>query len=398
MSYIRSHKNSLIYILTILCSILFLIIGYGICKPEVENVGSNKTYSAKVLSVDDITTEDYDIWGEEQPLSNSIITFTAEMTSGEKKGTKIQGCQYQDGILATNPKIVDVNDHILVCMLDSDVEMGESWNFVEYNRVPILLFLCALFFVSLVLFGRKKGIQTILSLVLTCCAIFMVFIPSILKGYNIYGASAITSIYIILMTLLLINGANKKTLCAMIGNLGGLFVSGLLALLMNYMLKLTGVIDNDSAFLLLQNTKYPIDLKAIIWSGMVIGSLGAVMDVAMSIASAMQELSEHMHNRQFHKLLRSGLNIGRDAMGTMTNTLILAYIGSSLSMVLLLIQNNKDILWLFNLEMIVVEITQGLVGSIGILCAIPITSAFAAWIYTRKDKESLETQPIDLDA
>lgn len=85
-------------------------------------------------------------------------------------------------------------------------------------------------------------------------------------------------------------------------------------------------------------------------------------------------------------------------MGTMTNTLILAYIGSSLSMVLLLIQNNKDILWLFNLEMIVVEITQGLLGSIGILCAIPITSAFAAWIYTQKDKEPLETHPMDLDS
>ena len=394
MSYIQSHKNSLIYALTILGSILFLIIGYAVYKPDIEKQGYSKAYSATVLSVDKITTEDSTIWGEEQMISNTTITFTAKLTNSEKKGAKIQGVQYLDGILAVNPKKVEAKDRILVSLLESGTDASQSWNFVEYNRSSTLLFLCGSFFFLLLLFGRSKGFHTILSLVLTCCAIFMVFVPSILKGYNIYGTSILISIYIILMSLLLINGANKKTLCAIIGNLGGLLVSGLLALFINHMLKLTGVVDNDSAFLLLQNTKYPIDLKAIVWSGMVIGSLGAVMDVAMSIASAMQELSENMRRRRFKKLLRSGLNIGRDAMGTMTNTLILAYIGSSLAMVLLLVQNNKDLFWLFNLEMIVVEITQGLVGSIGILCAIPITSAFAAWIYTRKDKKPSHKQPI----
>jgi uncharacterized membrane protein len=127
------------------------------------------------------------------------------------------------------------------------------------------------------------------------------------------------------MTLLLINGANKKTLCAIVGNLGGLMIAGILAFVISDKLHLTGLIDDDSIFLLMINPETPIDLKAILWAGIVIGSLGAVMDVSMSIASAMNELSENMYEKSFNTMLKSGFNIGQDAIGTMTNTLILGY-------------------------------------------------------------------------
>lgn len=106
----------------------------------------------------------------------------------------------------------------------------------------------------------------------------------------------------------------------------------------------------------------------------------------MTIASAMNELAENMENKTFMKMLKSGMNIGRDAIGTMTNTLILAYVGSSLATVLLLIVYNKDILYLFNMEMIVVEVLQAVVGSMGILFAVPATALFSAYIFTKKKK------------
>jgi uncharacterized membrane protein len=215
----------------------------------------------------------------------------------------------------------------------------------------------------------------------------MVFIPSIIKGKNIYISSIIVSIYIIFMTLLLLNGANKKTFCAIVGNLGGLLISGLLAFIISDKLHLTGLIDDDSIFLLMINPETPIDLKAILWAGIVIGSLGAVMDVSMTIASAMNELSENMYQKSFKTMLKSGFNIGQDAIGTMTNTLILAYIGSSLSVVLILMVHYKDTLLLFNLEMIVFEIIQAIIGSMGILFAIPITSVFSAYIYNRDNNK-----------
>ena len=126
-----------------------------------------------------------------------------------------------------------------------------------------------------------------------------------------------------------------------------------------------------------------INLPAVIWGGILIGALGAIMDVAMSISSAMEELSEKMRDKSYSSMVASGMNIGKDAIGTMTNTLILAYVGSSIAMVLLFMAYNRNLLVLFNLEMIVVEILQAILGSMGILFAVPATVFFAAWIYNR---------------
>lgn len=183
--------------------------------------------------------------------------------------------------------------------------------------------------------------------------------------------------------MLIINGAHKKTLCAIVGNLGGLAAAGILSYVISKMLNLTGMIDQDSIFLFMANTENPINLKAILWSSIVIGSLGAIMDISMSIASAINELSENIENKSYKVFLKSGLNIGQDSIGTMTNTLVLAYIGSSLSIVLLMVLYNNDFLQLINLEMIVFEILQAIIGSMGILLAIPVTSIFSAYIFSK---------------
>lgn len=374
------NKNNIIYILTILFSILFITVGYSMNKAEPNEMEYIKSYKARVLSVEDTVREEHD-----DSFSTTTIFFKAEITNDEFKGSIIEGYQYIDEYVPINPKFVENGDKIVVSSLISRTGPGEEWTFLEYDRSGVLWGLLIAFFVLVVIFGGKKGINTIISLVFTCLSIFMVFIPSILRGNNIYMSSIIVSVFIIFMSLLLISGWNKKTLCAIVGNLGGLFIAGLLALVISDTLHLTGLIDDDSMFLLMVNSDLSIDLKAIMWAGIVIGSLGAVMDVSMSIASAMNELAENMDTRNFKSMLKSGLNIGQDAIGTMTNTLILAYIGSSLSVVILLMVNYKDVLLLFNLEMIVFEILQAIIGSMGILFAIPITSFFAAYAYNQNN-------------
>ena len=381
----KLNKNTIIYILTVLLSILFIVIGYSINKPQFSEESFNKSYKAKVVAVNETIEEETD-YGYES-FSTTTIKFRAEIKNDELKGRTVEAVQYIDDIVAVNPKVIEDGDKIIISSLISRSGEGEEWTFLEYDRSAALWGLLLGFFALIVLFGGKKGINTIISLTFTCLAVFMVFVPSILKGNNIYMSSIIVSIYIIFMCLLIINGANKKTLCAIVGNLGGLIIAGILALIVSNIMHLTGLIDDESMFLLLLNTETPIDLKAILWSGIVIGSLGAVMDVSMSIASAMNELAENMCERNFKSMLKSGFNIGKDAIGTMTNTLILAYIGSSLSIVLLLMVNYKDVLLLFNLEMIVFEIIQAIIGSMGILFAIPITSLFAAYVYNRKKSD-----------
>ena len=151
-----------------------------------------------------------------------------------------------------------------------------------------------------------------------------------------------------------------------------------------HFLELTGVVDEQSVFLLYLNSHNPIDLQAIVFSSIIIGALGAALDVSVSIASALSEIDETTERRSFRELLHSGMNIGRDIMGTMANTLILAYIGGSLSLVLLLITSSTSLMDLMNREIIVVEILQILVGSIGLLCTIPLTSLLSAFVYIRR--------------
>ncbi|MDW5298603.1 MAG: YibE/F family protein [Sedimentibacter sp.] len=383
----KSYKNTIIYIVTILFSIAFIVVGYSVSKPDLDEQNYDKSYKAKIISIEDRTEESFDYGFE--TLSTITIKFMAEIKNDELKGTTVEANQYIDEIIAANPKEIEVGDNIIISSLISRDGEGEEWTFLEYDRSSILIWLLISFFAMIILFGRKKGVNTIISLVLTCLAIFMVYVPSILKGNNIYLSSIVVSIFIIFMSLLTLNGANKKTLCAIVGNLGGLLIAGLLALFISNILNLTGLIDEDSMFLLMVNTENPIDLKAILWGSIVIGSLGAVMDVSMSIASALNELAENMDSKSFKTMLKSGFNIGQDAIGTMSNTLILAYIGSSLSVVLLLVVNYKNVLLLFNLEMIVFEIIQAIIGSMGILFAIPITSIFAAYIYNHNNSRRI---------
>ena len=156
---------------------------------------------------------------------------------------------------------------------------------------------------------------------------------------------------------------------------------------MSNILSLTGVIDEDSIYILQLTSANPIDLKAIIFAAIIIGAMGAIMDTAMSISSSLWEVSIHSGKPTFDALFKSGMNIGRDVMGTMTNTLILAYIGSSLSIVLLFVAYNSSLLYLFNIEMIIVEVLQALIGSLGILLTMPITSFICAALYTKSLKK-----------
>ena len=146
-------------------------------------------------------------------------------------------------------------------------------------------------------------------------------------------------------------------------------------------LELTGLLDEDSMHLLYINDKAPIDLRAVIFGSIILGAIGAVMDVSMSIASSLNELVENMDRPSFSQIINSGFEIGRDMMGTMSNTLILAYIGSSLSVLLLYCAYNSSFIYLINKEIIIVELLQALIGSIGILTVIPFATFISAKIY-----------------
>ena len=156
---------------------------------------------------------------------------------------------------------------------------------------------------------------------------------------------------------------------------GGVAAAGLFAALVGALTPMDGFNMSEAENLLLYGAEKGLSIRGLLVCGVLVAALGAVMDVAMSIASAAWELREHNDGLSRRELFRSGMNIGRDAMGTMANTLILAYVGSSLNVILLLMAYNHSLSAVLNREMVAVEVLQSVAGSIGILCAVPCTAA-----------------------
>lgn len=380
------NRNVITFLIITVISILFIMAGANASEAQLLTK-SEQFYKAKVIALEDVKTDEISLDEGATSISNQSIFFKAKFLNGPKKGEETTMLQYIDYMYPVQSKTIEKGDNIIVSYVAEPQTGEQTWMFIDYNRLNHIILICLGFFALIIFIGRSKGIATIVSLIFTAAAVFFVYIPAILSGKNIYISTIIISIFIIFMSLTFINGVNIKTLCAILGNLGGVAVAGGLAFFTNYLLGITGVVDEDCMFLMYINEANPIDLKAIVWGSIVIGSLGAVMDVAMSIASAMNELSDTMEKKSIKRMIKSGMNIGRDAIGTMTNTLILAYIGGSLATVLLLVASNKDPLYLFNMEMIVVEVMQGIIGSTGILFAVPVTVIIAAYLYNKPNRD-----------
>ena len=380
-------KVKIPYLATIIIALAFLFIGHGIAVrglivfQDVSRINVRATVQRVVERVtvyDEFTDfiSEFDVF---DPVLGEKIIFEAKVRRGALKGEIIIAEQTFSRFLPDTSKEVAMGDSVLLVNFNDD-----EWFFNGYARTNKLFGLGLLFTLCVLLFGGKKGFNTILSLGLTCAAVFAVFIPSILSGKNIYLMAMLVCAYTTVITLLLVIGYNKKSLAAAIGCISGILAAGIITLIMDRVLLLTGIVDEHSRFLANLPIATPINLKAIIFAGIIIGAMGAIMDVSMSIASALWEIKEKAISIKFEALFRSGLNIGRDIMGSMANTLILAYIGSSLSVVLILSVYSNSLMELLNREMIVVEILQALAGSFGILLAMPLTAFFCATLYSQR--------------
>ena len=325
------------------------------------------TIIAKVIRVTDVKTAN--VSGENEIIT---VTFKAKALNTELRGKTLDVIQEIDRSYAFSPRQVEQNDTVLI---EGYRENGERlYYFGDFVRITPLLWLLAIFCVLIVVFSRMQGVKTIVSLGLTCLSVFFVLIPAILNGHNIYFWSILVCVYMTVMTLAIISGYNKKALCACIGCMSGVLCSGFIVLIMDRFLNMTGMLEEESIYLFQLYPDNPINLKAIIFAMIIVGAVGAVMDVAMSIASSLCEINEKSPDLPARELLKSGLTIGRDIMGTMANTLVLAYIGSALCCMLLMVTYSSNVSQILNREQIAVEILQALAGSIGILAALPLTA------------------------
>lgn len=352
------------------------------------------SYRGKVLEILDTSVEYYE---NGNGLKKTAILFSVKLYDGEFKGRTIKAVQMQDDFIALKSDAVKKGDSVIILQLNGDASPSLAENtpnqeifdnpvfvFEEFYRFSSMMVLLFVFVLLLLVFGGIKGLNTLISLVLTCASLFCWFIPSIFNGANLYVSSISVCLYIIVMTVIIVNGINKKSLASIAGCFGGVLVAAALSVIMKNAMHINGYLNNDSLYLESLLPGGQKDLVAVLFSAIIIGAVGAVMDVSMSLSSALYELAESVKDISFKQLVKSGFAIGRDMMGTMANTLILAYIGSSLSFILVLIAYNSSFLGLLNNQIIAFEIMQALTGSIGILCGIPLTTFIASALYSIK--------------
>lgn len=270
-----------------------------------------------------------------------------------------------------------------------ETEEGKVGNIHIYERVrdTAILWLVVAFLAFLALIGGLKGVKAVITLTFTVLMIAFVMLPLILRGWNpILISLAVVSVTTT-VSLIIISGWNKKTRTAILGTVGGVLVAALIAGVVGQVANLTGLGDEQAQMLAYIPQNRHLDFKGILLAGIIVGALGAVMDVALSVASSMWEIEEHSPNISRNALMKSGMNIGKDIMGSMSNTLILAYVGGALQLLLLFIAYNISMAEIINMDMIASEVVRAVAGSFGLIATIPLTTWIGGTFGRRYCKE-----------
>lgn len=378
-------KNKIIYIVTIALAIIYIFLGNKVVTRKSNKISSMDTEykKAKVISILNIE-ETIAQAGSSEKDKDITVTFEAKITSKKHKGEIVKSEQKILYPNAENAVKIKEGDKILVVDAYQDEDGNTEWKYIDRERITPVIFLGIIFILLLTIFGKKKGINTILALCFIVLSIFTVFIPSILAGFNVYFMAIITCIFIVLTTSIIVYGINDKSVATVLGCFGGMIISLVLLLSMDSILHLTGYTSEEAMFLILLDLDNPINLKAIVFASIIIGAIGAIMDISIDIASSLKEIASKIDKPTFKEIFKSGITIGRDIIATMTNTLVLAYIGSSLLSVVLIVSYDTSLINLFNKEAIIIEILQALVGSLGLLFTIPFTSIVCGIVYSHR--------------
>jgi uncharacterized membrane protein len=252
----------------------------------------------------------------------------------------------------------------------------------EYFKSRKIMYLTMVIIVLIALISGVAGVKAMLALFFTLLIIFGFMAGFIIKGFSPVLLGIFVSLVVTLINLLMVAGYSKKALIAGLGTFSGVVLAGIFGWLATTLLHLTGYTGHESTYLQVMNAD--ISLKGILIAGVIIGALGAVMDVAISIASSIQEIAQANAGYSQKQLFASGMNIGRDIIGTMVNTLILAYTGASLSLILVFAMQRQDfpLIKIMNMEFMAAEIVRSLAGLFGMVLAIPITAFIASRIFS----------------
>ena len=268
-------------------------------------------------------------------------------------------------------------------VIASIVEEGEDLQSIviyEYERRNAVYLLIATLFFVLLAVGRKKGLMSILSLLFTGVLILFFLVPSLIRGGPPMLLGVLTALLSITANFYLLNGWSKKTFAAIAGTTLGVIVAGVMAYIAGQLGNISGINTPNAEQLMFIADETGLRIHGMLFVTILISALGAVMDVGMSIASATFELGFRNPSLRDKELFASAMNVGKDIIGTMTNTLILVFVGGMLGVIIISVAYGMPYNHFINTDLIAIEVTQALSGSIGLVLTVPITAFVASYL------------------
>lgn len=348
---------------------------------EIFNPYGDETVEFEKAKVVGIPNEDVRIDEDADGAFVGSQELNVIIGSGRYKGESMTAYNYI-GPLYGVP--VEVNDGVTLT-IKTNTDGSTYASVYEFNRIPILVGFLLLFFLIVVLVGRMTGLKSMIGLLLTFVCLFVILIPLLLKGAPTILTTFAVCAYIALVSFTILGGVRRKTVSAFLGTLSGMLLAMVFALIVQRLAKIDGLRLEDSEPLVqLKYAGAAIRVRGLLVAGIIISALGAVMDVAMSISSSLEEVHAANPSLTRKMLFKSGMNIGRDMVGTMTNTLILAFLGSEFTLMIFLYARELTFYHMFSTAFISLETISGISASIGMVLSIPLTALISSALISKK--------------
>lgn len=329
-------------------------------------------YQGRVLGVLEEAMDDPDMALQGFPETFQVVTV--KILDGEFKGQEYTIDHMNTGNAAYDIWVEEGDKVVLFSELNEDATAIMDVYISDFVRWPSLRNLTLLFIVLLIVIGKWKGFKALIGLGVTALSVVYFLLPMMLEGHSPIVLAILVCVFSSVVSIIIVAGFSVKSFTAIFGTLSGVLIAGILSIIVGNAVKLTGLSAQESQMLIFIPQGVEFDFRGLLFAGIIIGALGAVMDVSMSISSAMDEIKNHNPAIYTKDLIKSGLNVGRDIMGTMSNTLILAYTGSAIPLLLLFMAYETSIINVLNMDLIATEVVRALTGSIGLIASIPVTA------------------------
>ncbi len=372
--------------------------------PEHKRTGvgfDRQTYSAKVTRVQQVDCKDVNASqvpptgdtstaegnSAQQQATGDCKKATIEVTSGPGKGREFTEIVQPDA-----PRQLAEGQGVVVAYAP-DAPEDLQYSVTDVQRGTPMWLLAAIFALAVVVVGRMRGVMALVALAVSFAVLTLFILPAILQGSNPLVVAVVGASAIMLLALYMCHGLTARTSVAVLGTLISLLLIGLLGSLFIGWASLTGNTDDNTGLI---HGLYPnIDMSGLLLAGVIIGSLGVLDDVTVTQTSAVWELHQADPSMSARQLYRAGIRIGRDHIASVVNTLVLAYAGAALPLLLLFSIAQSSVGTVANSELVAEEIVRTLVGSIGLVASVPVTTALAALVVA-KDKGP--AAPADADS